>query len=89
MTRFCKYIDDQPSLFFWDLDEIIILSSFFVIGMLVERLLLFLAIGIGIRYFLVKLKKEKSEGFLFHILYWWGILSFKKCPPGYVRKFVE
>lgn len=89
MTRFCRYIDDQPSLFFWDFDEIIIFSCFFAIGILVDRLLLLLILALVIRHFLVRIKKEKSEGYLFHILYWWGIITFRRCPPGYIRKFIE
>lgn len=89
MTRFCKYIDDQPSLFFWDLDEVVIFSSFFVIGLLIDRLLLLLILSLVVRHFLVKLKNSKSTGYLFHLLYWWGIITFKKCPPGYIRKYQE
>lgn len=89
MTKICRYIDDQPSIFFWDMDEILVFSCFFVLGLVIDKLLLFTMLGVGVRYLLVKLKKEHSEGYLYHILYWWGVINFKKCPPGYVRKFIE
>lgn len=89
MTKICRYIDDQPSIFFWDLDQIIIFSAFFGMGIIIGKLLVCGIIGILVTYILTKHRKEKSDGYLFHILYWWGLITFKKSPPGYIRTFVE
>lgn len=89
MTRIVRYIDDPVSFFFWDLDEVIVFSTFMVMGFLTDTLTYLIIIGIILSFGLSKLKQSRSEGFFMHILYWFGFYRLKGCPPSYIREFVE
>jgi hypothetical protein len=44
---------------------------------------------ITVPYIVSKMKKNKPRGFLRHYLYKIGVISFKKVPPYFEKKFVE
>lgn len=89
MTRIVRYIDDPVSFFFWDLDEVVVFSTFMVMGFLTDTLTYLIIIGILLSFALSKVKQSRSEGFFMHILYWVGFYRLRGCPPSYIREFVE
>jgi len=89
MTRIVRYLDDPVSFFFWDLDEVVVFSTFMVAGILTDTLTYLLLLGVGLSFALSRVKQSRAEGFFLHILYWLGFFRLKGCPPSYVREFVE
>jgi conjugal transfer pilus assembly protein TraL len=89
MTRIARYIDDPPSFFLWEIDEVVVFALFIGIGIFLHSLLVFMAIGTASAYLLGKVKQTRAEGFFLHMLYWHGILPLRGCAPSYFRTLVE
>jgi conjugal transfer pilus assembly protein TraL len=89
MARIPRFIDDQPKIFFWDLDVFLILSTFIFLGIIIDYLISGTITGIAITYLFSKFKAGKPDSFLFHALYWHGLIKLKGIPPSYVRRFIE
>jgi conjugal transfer pilus assembly protein TraL len=91
MVRIPRYIDTQPQILWWELDEVIILIMAIFAGILTRQLTYFLLGGVISTYFITKLKSGKSKGYVFHWFYWLGIPSFqfRRLPPGDRREFLE
>ncbi|HQN01032.1 MAG TPA: type IV conjugative transfer system protein TraL [Candidatus Hydrogenedentes bacterium] len=89
MTKIPRYIDDQPKIFFWDLDVFLIFSTLLFMGILTDYLLSSLVVGATIGYLFTKFKAGKPDSYLFHALYWHGFLRLSNIPPSYIRRFIE
>lgn len=89
MTRIVRYIDDPISFFFWDIDEVVVFSTFMVMGFLTDTLSYLILVGIIFSICLSKIKQSRAEGFFMHILYWNGFYRMRGCPPSYIREFIE
>ena len=89
MTKIPRYIDDPPTILFWDVDELAIICICMVVGIITAELTKFIIGGLVVSKLVGKLKKDKSEGYMQLILYWWGIMPLKGLPPSYKRSFIE
>ena len=58
---------------------------------MIRQLTTLLIVGVISTFILAKLKNGKSDGFIFHLAYWYGVPSFaiKGVPSGAIREFVE
>jgi len=81
-----KYIDDLPQILLLDADEFIVLFIFFGFGIFLHQLIFFLIIG-GIGVKILNISKTKKKGYIFHILYWYGLLNFKFLPNPFNRYY--
>jgi conjugal transfer pilus assembly protein TraL len=91
MVKIPRYIDTQPQLLWWELDEVIVLILCLFVGILTRQLTYLLLGGFVSTYFITKLKTGKSDGYVFHWFYWLSIPSFqfRRVPPGDRREFLE
>lgn len=89
MTKIARYIDDPPSIFFWEIDEVAIFSTLLTVGIFFHLLTLMLVISTVITLVLQKVKATKSEGYFMHWLYWQGLYRLRGCVPSYYRTFIE
>lgn len=89
MAKIPRYIDDQPKIFFWDLDVFMIASTCIFLGIITQNLLTGIFLGVGVSYGFTKFKTGKPDSFLFHALYWYGFMKLKGIPPSYMRRFIE
>ncbi|EIC23882.1 type IV conjugative transfer system protein TraL [Thiorhodovibrio frisius] len=82
-------VDDPPSLLLWRLDELIPLVLMLVIGMLSDRLLIFLALGLGLSRLYGRFRDSRPDGFTLHWGYWHGLVPLKarRCPNPFTRRF--
>ncbi len=85
-----KYLDSLPQIFFWELDEFLVVFFLAGIGIFLEKLTLMLGIGIAVAYILSKFKATKIEGFFIHFLYWHGIpiINSKRLPDSFIKKYL-
>lgn len=74
------YINTMPSLFWWELDEFIVISCFVVIGNILGGvwLLGMLAIGLFIGSKIKAWKEGELDGALQHIMYEKGLIALNK-----------
>ncbi|MEM2126174.1 MAG: type IV conjugative transfer system protein TraL [Candidatus Methanosuratincola sp.] len=89
MTEIQRYLDEPPTLFFWEIDEVIVMAASIFMGIMVGALLSFGIAGVLCAQILRKIKKKSSEGVFVHFLYWHGFFNLKGCPKSYMREFVE
>jgi conjugal transfer pilus assembly protein TraL len=89
MTRIARYIDDQPAIFFWEMDEIIVFTLFTGIGIFFNSLFMMIIIGAVGAAVLGKFKNTQSEGFFLHFLYWYGVFPLRGCIASYKRTLIE
>lgn len=75
-----SYVDSQPQLFFWELDETVVYVSSMAFGILLGGWFIFASMFVG--YFAVrsfqKFKDGALDGVLLHICYWAGIMGLNK-----------
>lgn len=75
-----RHIDDQPQVFFWELDEFIVAGTCFAVGVLMGGW--FTVVSMGLAWAVVKrfrrYKSGQMEGVLHHILYASGVMSLNK-----------
>ncbi|ABM97139.1 type IV conjugative transfer system protein TraL [Methylibium petroleiphilum] len=75
-----RYVDAQPQIFFWELDEAIVYVSCMAAGIFIGGM--FTPISMVVGWFVVKLfkrfKNGSLEGVLLHICYRAGLLGLNK-----------
>jgi len=89
MTRIARYIDDPPQFFFWEIDEVVVFSTCFAIGIMSGLLTIMIVMGIGAGFLLSRVKQGRSDGFFLHVLYWRTGMGLKGCPSSHIRSYVE
>lgn len=83
-----RYIDDQPQLLFWEVDEVAILSACVALGILFNLLPALVALGLGVIITFRRFKHHHMNGVLHHMCYWWGLLNLNsKFKNGLEREF--
>ena len=89
-----KTMDNTPRMIFWGVDEFIIMTVPFFLGVLVGSLLIMLS-GFVLKRFYSRWKKRYPRGLLKHAFYWnmptkafnkAGI--FKRLPQSHKRDFL-
>ena len=84
------YIDSQPQIFFWELDEFAPVIFFMGIGIATDTLTAWIPIIIIFTYTFQRFKTSQMEGILMHLVYWWGVLPMNNIfRNGMSREFVS
>ncbi|ALA58007.1 type IV conjugative transfer system protein TraL [Nitrospira moscoviensis] len=86
-----RYMDNPPQIAWWELDELIVLILCGFIGILTRQLTSLLIVGLMCTFMISTLKSGKSDGFIFHCAYWYGIPGFDlpQGPQGTIRELIE
>ncbi|EAI4828416.1 type IV conjugative transfer system protein TraL [Campylobacter lari] len=87
-----KYIDTKPMFGDWEVDTLVVFSTWFFLGVIFTKGFLafsvFFLLGVLSAIAFEKIKKAKTKGFFFHILYMIGAKQPKTLMPSYMRYFV-
>lgn len=78
-----RYIDSIPQLFFWEIDEFVILATCFGCGIFAGGMNTILGIGFGL-FFVNLFKRYKAGGLpgqLNHLFHWKNILNLNAAHP--------
>jgi len=89
MAYIPRYIDDPPQIFFWEIDEFIVFSCCFGLGILIDRAGILTLAGIAASYILARIKSGRADGFFLHVLYWHFGLPLRGVPPSHIRTYIE
>jgi conjugal transfer pilus assembly protein TraL len=74
---FPKNIDAPPQMLFWQADEFVPFVGLVILGMVLNQLLLFTLLGLGVSLFMRRNRSARLEGFLVHWLWWRGLMPTK------------
>lgn len=84
------YVDSQPQLFFWELDEVIVYVLTMIVGIITRELTIMLIVGFVIVYIFSGWKMKQLDGILAHLAFHWGVLGLNKVfRNGNVKEYVE
>ena len=73
-----RYIDaNQVVLLRWTADELAIFGTMFVIGIIISHPTVGMALGMASVSGFGRYRNSKSDGFLMHIMYWWGLVPLR------------
>jgi conjugal transfer pilus assembly protein TraL len=84
-----RYVDSQHQMFFWELDEVVIIASIIGLGMLLDYLFYSMIPAIAIGLIFSRYKNGNLEGVLMHMAFWAGFVGLNKYfPNGQSRNLI-
>jgi conjugal transfer pilus assembly protein TraL len=84
------YLDSQPQIFFWELDEFAPVIFFMGIGIATDTLTAWIPIMAIFTYVFQRFKISQMEGILTHLVYWYGVLPLNmRFKNGMSREFIS
>lgn len=85
-----KYIDDPPHLLLWRVDDLAPIVLMLIVGILADRLLMFLIIGLLLVRLYSKFRESRPDGYALHFLYWSGLLPItgRTTPNPFARRWL-
>ncbi|MGN1393019.1 MAG: type IV conjugative transfer system protein TraL [Succinivibrionaceae bacterium] len=83
-------VDEPPIILLWSIDELLPLIVGILIGMQIGQALICTIIGLFISKLYSRFLDIKPQGYLLHLLYWYGIYfrSYRTMPNPFKREFV-
>ncbi|MFI5303526.1 MAG: type IV conjugative transfer system protein TraL [Nitrospiria bacterium] len=84
-----RHIDDPQRFMFWELDELGVMVSFMMIGVLFNFFFVGTVLGIIFMFMLSKIKSGRPRGFFMHWLYHKNLIDIPGLPPSEVKEFHE
>ncbi len=84
------HIDEPPYLLLWSADECIPLIAGFGFGLLIDQVFLCTTAGAVISHFYKKFRDLHTDGYLLHLLYWYGLgfCKSKSMVNPFTRRFI-
>jgi conjugal transfer pilus assembly protein TraL len=84
------YLDSQPQIFFWELDEFAPVIFFLAVGIATDTLSAWFPFIVVFSYVFARFKQNNMDGILVHLVYWYGVLPLnKRFTNGMAREFVS
>lgn len=81
-------VDDPPHILLWSADELAPIIIGMLIGMMIEQALYTTTAGWLVARQYSKFRDNHADGYLLHILYWYGFSREKKSMPlTMIRRF--
>lgn len=75
--KFSRHNDMPQRFLFWQIDQVVPLSTMIVMGALSGNLILYGAIGLGVAWALGRWRDSNPDGYMLHMLYWYGIIPIR------------
>jgi conjugal transfer pilus assembly protein TraL len=84
-----RYVDSQMQLFFWELDEVVVISAIAGFGIVMDMVFYSMIAGFFASILFTKYKNNFLDGILMHMAYWAGFMKLNKLfPNGQIRHYV-
>jgi conjugal transfer pilus assembly protein TraL len=86
---FSRHNDMPQKFLFWQIDQVVPLATAIFIGVMTQNMFLYSAMGFFVAWGLGRWRDSRPDGYLQHMLYWYGIVPLKaRCAINpFVRKF--
>lgn len=76
--RMPRHVDDPKQILVMTIDEIVPLGAGIVVGVVIDKMLLCLLIGVVVAKIQRRYIDSQPDGFLLHLLYWNAIIPLGK-----------
>ena len=85
------HVDEPPIILIWSADEIGAFFFFFIIGFLLQQILIFAAIGYAALRYMRRFRNAKARGHAIHMMYWFGVslADARTLPNPYQKHFLR
>lgn len=86
-----RTLDDPAKLFWWDIDQALLVCMFVVFGMSIDHMLAGMLTGGFMGWLYGKSKSGKHKGYAVHLMYWHlpaETFSLKRTPPSHQREMI-
>lgn len=85
-----RRVDEPPHVLLWSVDELAPILLGLTIGMVMQKALICVVIGIFIAQAYKKFKDNFPDGYLLHIMYWYGVQTKTtfSYPNSFIRNFL-
>lgn len=82
-------LDEPPLVLIWSADEIAPFLLFVCLGMIIDQIIPAIAVGWLISYAYRKHRDRKPDGFVFHLLYTYGmpVVRERRFPNPFAKKW--
>ncbi len=88
MNNYCpRYLYRPLQVLWWEVDEFAIVMIFFTLALIYGSFFWLLMIAVPYGY--SKFKKNYPRGFIFHLLWFIGLLDFHGYPTAFEKEFFE
>lgn len=77
-----RHCDEPQQFLIWSVDEMAPLMVMFVLGFIIEKILICTVIGFFFVRTFRKFKDSRPDGYLMHMLYWYGLGVTKSHSVG-------
>ena len=86
---FPHHIDEPSTLLVWRLDDLMPLVLALVGGILVDRLLIALVLGVLFAHGYRRFRDRQADGYALHLIYWLGLmpLAARTTPNPFARRY--
>ena len=84
-----RYVDAQHQVFFWEIDEVVIITSILGLGIALDFFFYSLVPAIVLGMVFSRYKNGNLDGVLQHMAYWAGFVALNKIfTNGQVRQYI-
>lgn len=89
-TLIPTHVDDPQHLLLWSADEVVPIVLGLVFGMIIQKALICLLIGIAITHQYRKFRDNHPDGYLKHLFYHWGLYfsQSKSLRNPFVKRYI-
>ena len=88
-TAIPRRLDDPPRMFWWDLDQSLIVMAMMIVGLMCGLFFCGRLIGLVFGHLYGRTKSGKHPAYALHLMYWYlpaSVSALKNTPPSYLRQ---
>lgn len=75
--RIPKFVDDPAQIMIFEIDEVIVMTMLFGLGIILEKLFVMMIIMVVVWQVFKRVKMSSHRGLLQHTAFWYGFDNFK------------
>lgn len=85
-----RFVDDPPPLLIFSFEQTVPIMVGLVTGVVMGQAFVFTMIGFGLSFIYARFLHSRPDGFMYHMLYWYGLFPVKGrlFPNPFKRLFI-
>ena len=82
MIELPNHCDESSQFLFWSFDDVTPIVGMFLLGFMLEHIILFTASGFFLARMLARFREKRADLYFLHALYWWGVGAQRGLSMG-------
>ena len=90
ITKIPTHVDDPQHLLLWSADEVVPILVGLIFGMIIQKALICLLIGLVVTHQYRKFRDNHPDGYLKHVFYHWGLYwcNAKSMRNPFIKHYI-